>query len=214
MNEISQSIHITINGISFIIRYDINYDVYNVVLTSPEFEENLTFTLINHHTNNIMSDIATQIIERICCESLHGVDREQQFVYKWFKENSLIFGLTENDIKKLYTYGQKCAYPTITPWLMDDYKSVLKTLEDLGYTVKFMPEHNHNGDIIDCYKVTYRNKTFVIPATKTLWLYDIDRKSKYNEKPFYSIYFILELIEEEIDYLFEQVTTNKSLQTN
>ena len=92
MNEIRQSVHITINGISFIIRYDINYDVYNVVLTSPELEENLTFTLINHHTNNIMSDIATQIIERICCESLHGIDREQQFVYKWFKENSLIFG--------------------------------------------------------------------------------------------------------------------------
>lgn len=180
------------DDVSFDVKYDNIFDIYDVLLTSPNFRRKFTFKLINHHASNLLQDLCMQILERICSEYFNSSEKDINFMIDWFRKNGMIFGIPKSFVEEVYEYSRSCIVQTITPWLKDDYSSVLKTLKEMSFNVELVKDYDYFRNEVDCYIFTKNEETFITPARHPCnWCYS-QRHNDFNERPFYSVSKIFE----------------------
>ena len=89
-------------------------------------------------------------------------------------------------------YSKDLHESTVTPVLKDDYNSVLQGLKDRGLEVTRFFNDDYFGQHIDCYKIEYNDETLVTPARHPSGWTRFYSYNDYNERPFYSLPYILE----------------------
>ena len=196
MSIASMSLDFMIGENHFRFMHDEICDVYYVTINSVKgLFKKYNFILIDHHTDNIMNDIGKQIVERICCEPLEDSDH---ILLRWFKDNGSIFGISREFIDELKEYNRILHIPTITPWLEDDYNSILESLKEMGFDVRRKIDYEHYIDLTECYIFTIKGKEISVRASHPLDWNPIKKGNCFDETPFYSLPYVIELLKEEI----------------
>ncbi len=129
----------------FIVLFDINkeYDTFEVWMSTNFYVLKRTkFRLINHHTNDMIKDICTQIIQRISCHNY--MDESKIFyAFEFYPED---YGLTMEYVKTMDKISSDLINWDIMPWLYDDYNHILDQLHELGYNVIRLDDYIHRTD--------------------------------------------------------------------
>ena len=197
MSVPEQDMQFVMDNVNFNIKYDNIFDIYNVELTSPQFRSKFTFKLINHHASNVVQDLCSQMLERICSEYFNVHQKDLNFMVDWFRKNGIILGISKDFVEEVYKYMKLCSEQTITPWLQDDYSTVLKTLKEMGFNVELVKNYKYFRCTVDCYVFTKGDTTFATPARHPVdWCYS-QRHNNFDERPFYSISKIFEGIKDD-----------------
>lgn len=204
MSAPEQDMQFTIDNVKFDIKYDNIFDSYDVVLTSPDFKSKFTFKLINHHAANLVQDLCKQMLERICSSSFYKYEKDLFFIVDWFKKNGMIFNISKDFVENVYEYSDSCSGQTITPWLENDYASILKILKDMGFNVELVENYDYYRNDVDCYMFIKGDRKFITPARHPSgWCYS-QRHNDFNERPFYSVSHIFEEIKREGPKVMEE----------
>ena len=194
MSRFIENAEFSISGINFTLDYNNKCDVYNLTMESDHFNNKFTFILINHGYLDVVCDILLQVLQRILSDSIGSNDKDELYMIEWFLKNGSLYGIGKDLIQEMVKYSKKLFESTVTPVLRDDYDTVLKGLKNRGLEVTRFFNDDYFGQHVDCYKIEHNDKTFVTPARHPPDWTQTYRHNNYDERPFYSLPYILEEI--------------------
>lgn len=196
MTRFVENAEFTIGGVNFTLDYNSKCDVYNLTMESDHFNRKFTFILINHNHLDIVCDLLLQVLQRILSNRIDLDDKDELYMVAWFLKYGGLYGISKDLIQKMVEYSKQLHRSTVTPLLKDDYDSVFESLRNRGLEVTRFYNEDYYGEHVDCYKIEYNDKTLVTPACQPPGWTQIYSYNDYNERPFYSLPYILEVIKD------------------
>lgn len=173
-------------------------DVWSVEITCPQFKfPRFEFLLPKHGSGMIISEIVKQVATRIMCNN-HKFYRDFPILFAIICENAELFDIPLEFLNELRETNKNLYWFTVTPWIKDDYESVLKELRLLGFNVELVRDKEYLRATTDWYVFSPQDRPIWVPARIPMMWTKMGNFDDMENEPYCSLEYVLEDLTETL----------------
>ena len=173
-------------------------DVWSVKITCPQFKfPRFEFLLPKHSLEINKSEIIQQVAARVMCIN-DKFYQDYPLLFEIIHENAQRFDVPLDFLDELLETKRKLWWFTITPWIKEDYESVLKELQLLGFDVELAENTEHLRNKTDWYIFSPQNRPIWIPARIPMMWTKMGNLDDMRNEPYCSLEYVLDELSNDL----------------
>lgn len=187
-----ESTTITIGPTTWEIKKATVGNVWSVKITCPQFKyPRFDFLLPKHGSGMNIVEIIKQVAARLMCTN-DKFRKDFPLLFEIIYENAELFDIPLEFLDDLRETNKNCYWFTITPWIQDDYESVLKELHQLGLNVEMAKDTEHIRTTTDWYIFSPQDRPVWVPARIPQSWTQMGNLDDMENQPYCSLEYVLD----------------------